>query len=115
MGAAIDDRRHQHQRRGSTFVLAVHECDVQQLQFRQKRAGRFAGYVLTPSALRRRLLPVLLLAAAATGALAEDVPHLRAKGTTQQLIVDGASFMIRGGEVGSSKASALWYVQNVWA
>jgi beta-galactosidase GanA len=115
MGTATDDRRHQHQRRGSTLVFAVHERDVQQLQFRQKRAGRFAGYVLTPSGLRRRLLPALLLAAAATGAFAaEDIPHLRAKGTTQQLIVDGAPFLIRGGELGNSTASDLQYLQQFW-
>jgi beta-galactosidase GanA len=116
MGTATDDRRHQHQRRGSTLVFAVHERDVQQLQFRQKRAGRFAGYVLTPSGLRRRLLPALLLAAPATGAFAaEDIPHLRAKGTTQQLIVDGAPFLIRGGELGNSTASDLQYLQQFWA
>jgi beta-galactosidase GanA len=58
---------------------------------------------------------VLLLAAAATGACAaEDVPHLRAKGTTRQLIVDGAPFLIRGGELGNSTASDLKYLQQFW-
>jgi beta-galactosidase GanA len=56
-----------------------------------------------------------VLAAAAPGALAaEDVPHLRAKGTTQQLIVDGAPFLIRGGELGNSTASDLKYLQQFW-
>jgi beta-galactosidase GanA len=58
---------------------------------------------------------VLLLAAAATGAhAAEDIPHLRAKGTVQQLIVDGAPFLIRGGELGNSTASDLKYLQQFW-
>lgn len=57
----------------------------------------------------------MLAAAATTSALAaEDVPHLRAKGTTQQLIVDGAPFLILGGELGNSTASDLKYLQQFW-
>ena len=55
-----------------------------------------------------------LAAAATTAAAAEDIPHLRAKGTTQQLIVDGAPFLIRGGELGNSTASDLKYLQQFW-
>ena len=56
-----------------------------------------------------------MLAAAATDApAAEDIPHLRPKGTTQQLIVDGAPFLILGGELGNSTASDLKYLQQFW-
>lgn len=58
---------------------------------------------------------MLVLAAAATTApAADDIPHLRAKGTTQQLIVDGAPFLIRGGELGNSTASDPKYLQQFW-
>jgi beta-galactosidase GanA len=56
-----------------------------------------------------------VLAAAFTAAVAaDDIPQLRAKGTTQQLIVDGAPFLIRGGELGNSTASDLKYLQQFW-
>ena len=57
---------------------------------------------------------MLVLAAAATALAADDIPQLRAKGTTQQLIVDGAPFLIRGGELGNSTASDLKYLQQFW-
>jgi beta-galactosidase GanA len=56
-----------------------------------------------------------VLAAVATGALAaSDPPHLRTKGTTRQLIVDGTPFLILGGELGNSTASDLKYLQQFW-
>lgn len=45
-------------------------------------------------------LAVLLALPAA--ALAAELPHLRAQGTAQQLIVDGRPFLARGGELGNS-------------
>ena len=58
---------------------------------------------------------MLVLAAAFTAArAADDIPQLRTKGTTQQLIVDGAPFLIRGGELGNSTASDLKYLQQFW-
>jgi beta-galactosidase GanA len=57
----------------------------------------------------------VLAAVATTDALAaEDAPQLRAKGTTQQLIVDGAPFLVLGGELGNSTASDLKYLQQFW-
>lgn len=56
-----------------------------------------------------------MLAAVATGTLAADnIPQLRAKGTTRQLIVDGAPFLILGGELGNSTASDLKYLERFW-
>jgi beta-galactosidase GanA len=61
------------------------------------------------------LLPAFALAAAATSSLAaSQPPHLRTKGTTQQLIVDGAPFLMLGGELGNSTASDLKYLQQFW-
>lgn len=57
----------------------------------------------------------MALAAAATGALAAgEMPQLRTKGTAKQLIVDGAPFLILGGELGNSTASDLKYLQQFW-
>jgi hypothetical protein len=44
-----------------------------------------------------------------------SLPHLRAQGSATQLIVDGAPFLIRGGEVGNSTASNPAYLQQFWA
>jgi beta-galactosidase GanA len=42
-------------------------------------------------------------------------PHLRKQGTATQLVVDGAPFLIRGGELGNSSASSLEYLAPHWA
>ncbi len=50
----------------------------------------------------RRLLYLLFLSVSA--ALAADLPHFRAENGTQQLLVQGKPFLIRGGELGNSSA-----------
>jgi beta-galactosidase GanA len=45
----------------------------------------------------------------------DGIPHLRRQGTATQLIVDGAPFLILGGEVGNSSASSLEYLRPYWA
>lgn len=41
-------------------------------------------------------------------------PHLRAQGSAKQLIVDGAPFLILGGELHNSSASSLEYMRPIW-
>jgi beta-galactosidase GanA len=56
-----------------------------------------------------------LLAVCAPASQAQDgMPHLRAKGSTRQLIVDGAPYLILGGELGNSTASDLEYLRQFW-
>lgn len=45
----------------------------------------------------------------------QAIPHLKKKGTTEQLIVDGKSFLVLGGELGNSTASSLDYMRPFWA
>ena len=49
-----------------------------------------------------------------TPALAADIPHLAAQGTTKQLVVDGKPFLILGGELANSTASSLDYLNSKW-
>lgn len=42
------------------------------------------------------------------------VPHLRAQGAATQLIVDGAPFLVLGGELHNSSASSLAYMRPIW-
>ncbi len=41
-------------------------------------------------------------------------PYLRKNGTATQLIVDGAPFLVRGGELMNSSSSNLDYMQPIW-
>lgn len=41
-------------------------------------------------------------------------PHLRTQGSATQLIVDGAPFLILGGELHNSSASSLEYMRPIW-
>lgn len=59
------------------------------------------------------LVPFLAVCAATPKAL-QEIPHLRSKGDTQQLIVEGAPYLILGGELGNSTASDLKYLQQFW-
>ena len=43
------------------------------------------------------------------------IPHLRRQGTATQLVVDGAPFLVLGGELGNSSASSLEYLRPYWA
>jgi beta-galactosidase GanA len=43
------------------------------------------------------------------------IPHLRRQGTATQLVVDGAPFLVLGGELGNSSASSLAYLRPYWA
>ena len=74
---------------------------------------------------RRREIPfrscalaVLLLLASGTVAEGQSrdagIPHLRRQGTATQLIVDGAPFLVLGGELGNSSASSLTYLRPFW-
>ena len=42
------------------------------------------------------------------------IPRLRRQGTATQLVVDGAPFLILGGELGNSSASSLEYLRPFW-
>jgi beta-galactosidase GanA len=42
------------------------------------------------------------------------IPHLRRQGTATQLIVDGAPFLVLGGELGNSSASSPTYLRPFW-
>jgi beta-galactosidase GanA len=44
----------------------------------------------------------------------EAVPHLEQRGAAKQLIVDGAPFVILGGEVHNSSSSSLEYMKPLW-
>src|SRR5499426_4238755 len=43
-----------------------------------------------------------------------SIPHLRKQGAATQLIVDGAPFLILGGELGNSTSSSLEYMRPIW-
>jgi beta-galactosidase GanA len=57
-----------------------------------------------------------LTGAIAVHAQARDagIPQLRRQGTATQLVVDGAPYLIRGGELGNSSASSLEYLRPFW-
>lgn len=57
---------------------------------------------------------VCLLAASAASAADPQIPHLRQQGSATQLVVDGAPFLIRGGELGNSAATNPSYLQPFW-
>src|SRR5437764_6491180 len=42
------------------------------------------------------------------------LPHLRKRGTSTQLVVDGKPFLILGGELGNSTSSSLEYMRALW-
>ncbi|MGH8187700.1 MAG: beta-galactosidase, partial [Steroidobacteraceae bacterium] len=65
--------------------------------------------------LRLLVAAVSLLAVCTAASQAPDsIPHLRAKGSTRQLIVGGAPYLILGGELGNSTASDLEYLKQFW-
>ncbi|MBI5425519.1 MAG: DUF5597 domain-containing protein [Opitutae bacterium] len=59
-------------------------------------------------------LPLLVTALAfAAPLVGAELPHLRAQGTAKQLIVDGAPFLVRGGELGNSSGEPD-YLRPFW-
>ena len=44
----------------------------------------------------------------------DGIPQLRRQGTATQVVVDGAPFLILGGELGNSSASSLEYLRPFW-
>src|SRR5690606_10184836 len=60
------------------------------------------------------LLGVLIAAVAPTVQAQDTLPHLQKHGTATQLIVDGAPFLIYGGELGNSSASSADYMRPLW-
>jgi hypothetical protein len=66
-----------------------------------------------PTALFGSLIVCLLVAVPGAG---DDpqAPHLRQQGSATQLIVDGAPFLIRGGEIGNSSATNPAYLRPFW-
>jgi beta-galactosidase GanA len=51
----------------------------------------------------------------AAQAASDGIPHLRRQGSATQLVVDGAPFLIRGGELANSTASDLVRMRPIWA
>lgn len=45
---------------------------------------------------------------------AEDIPRIAQNGAAHQLMVDGAPYLILGGELGNSSASSLAYLDEIW-
>jgi beta-galactosidase GanA len=70
----------------------------------------------------KRLIVALIAGVAVVSAAArahgqgrgEGIPQLRKQGTATQLVVDGAPFLILGGELGNSSASSLEYLRPYW-
>jgi len=77
--------------------------------------GRFTTATRMMASLARALLAFACLATVA-GAQPRDprIPHLRKQGTATQLVVDGAPFLILGGELGNSSASSMAYMRPLW-
>jgi beta-galactosidase GanA len=61
-----------------------------------------------------RWLVILLALLLALPAAAEDIPRLERRGEATQLIVDGAPFLILGGELGNSEASSREAMRAHW-
>jgi hypothetical protein len=55
------------------------------------------------------------LASAAYAAEESAIPHLRQQGSATQLVVDGHSFLVRGGEVNNSSATNPAYLAPYWS
>jgi beta-galactosidase GanA len=82
--------------------------------------GQVDGW--TGGRVKRRIFAlgtgVALAAAAAAAAQGQrrsgGIPQLRKHGTATQLVVDGAPFLVLGGELGNSSASSLEYLRPFW-
>jgi beta-galactosidase GanA len=81
-------------------------------------AGFFSSrYGSATTSVRVTGVRVILWATAWLTALpsAASVPHLRQQGSTQQLIVNDAPFLVLGGELGNSSASSASYMAPHWS
>jgi len=75
----------------------------------------------TGGRVKRRIV-ALILGVAFVSAVARahgqgrggGIPQLRKQGTATQLVVDGAPFLVLGGELGNSSASSLDYLRPFW-
>jgi|SRR5882672_4569780 len=47
-------------------------------------------------------------------AQSSSLPHLRKQGAATQLVVEGKSFLVLGGELGNSSSSSLEYMRPIW-
>ncbi len=64
---------------------------------------------------RRHIFVVSLVLMLASGSgWAADIPQLRKAGAAQQLVVDGAPFVMLAGELHNSSSSSLAYLKPVW-
>ena len=63
------------------------------------------------AALPRALLYLFVICV--SGALAADLPHFRSENGTQQLVVQGQPFLIRGGELGNSSAGTAAQADSI--
>src|SRR5947207_1630580 len=55
-----------------------------------------------------------LISSAVNAQSAADIPHLRRQGTATQLVVDGAPYLVLGGELGNSTASSVAEMRSGW-
>lgn len=76
------------------------------------RSGSMGASYMAVRTLLFALLALLL--AAPLPAQPAPIPTLRAQGTTRQLIVDDAPFLILGGELANSSASSRDYMAPIW-
>ncbi|MCB0853340.1 MAG: beta-galactosidase, partial [Bacteroidetes bacterium] len=60
------------------------------------------------------LISIFLLLTISQPTKSQEIPHLRPKGNTTQLIVDGKPFIILGGELGNSTATTVENMKPVW-
>src|SRR5215510_2516637 len=69
-----------------------------------------------PSSIVAATAVMLVLASSPTLAQAGNagIPYLRKQGSATQLVVDGAPFLIRGGELGNSTASSVAGMRPIW-
>jgi beta-galactosidase GanA len=64
--------------------------------------------------MRAIVIAIVSLHLAAAAMAASPIPHLRRQGSATQLVVGGAPFLIRGGEVGNSAATNPEYLRPHW-
>ncbi len=66
------------------------------------------------TALSKSVIIVLVIFSSIACNKQDQIPFLRKKGNTTQFIVNGKPFIILGGELGNSSATAVQYMQPIW-